>query len=275
MSTDLMSSRGTSPFDAIRLTDEAGLGYWSARDLMPLLDYDRWERFEDAVARAEAAINNSDEAARDHIRGAAKMVTLGSGARRNIIDYHLTRYGAYMVAMNSDPRKSAVAAAQSYFAIKTREAETRPALPDLSTAEGVLVMAEQFAATARELVAERARVAELTPRAEVADRLLDADGDLSVADAAKALTRAGIDTGATRMFKTLAGLRWIYRGQADGRWHVYQSAIETGWMSALPQSHFHPKTGELVMDAPQPRVTPKGLQRLMRELTPAVELQPA
>lgn len=125
------------------------------------------------------------------------------------------------------------------------------------------------------LAAKDERIAELTPRAEVADRLLDADGDLSVADAAKALTRAGIDTGATRMFKTLAGLRWIYRGQADGRWHVYQSAIETGYMSALPQSHYHPKTGELVMDAPQPRITPKGLQRLMQRLTPARDLQPA
>src|SRR5699024_1904545 len=98
------------------------------------------------------------------------------------------------------------------------------------------------------------------PRAEVADRLLDADGDLSVADAAKALTRAGVETGATRLFKALAGLRWIYRGKADGRWRVYQTAIETGYMAALPQSHFHPRTGDLVIDAPQPRITPKGLQ---------------
>ena len=125
------------------------------------------------------------------------------------------------------------------------------------------------------LAAKDAQIAELAPRAEVADRLLDADGDLSVADAAKALTRAGIDTGATRLFAQLERMRWIYRGQSDGRWRVYQSAIETGWMSVIPQSHHHPRTGELVMDPPQPRVTPKGLQRLMDRLTPATALQPA
>jgi prophage antirepressor-like protein len=79
---------------------------------------------------------------------------------------------------------------------------TAPAIPDITTPEGVLVMAEQFAATARQLVAERARDAKLAPHAEVADRLPDTDGDLSVADAAKALTRSGIDTGATRRLRT-------------------------------------------------------------------------
>lgn len=39
-------------------------------------------------------------------------------------DYRLLRLGFYLTAMNGDPRKPEVAAAQSYFAIKTREAET-------------------------------------------------------------------------------------------------------------------------------------------------------
>jgi anti-repressor protein len=37
-------------------------------------------------------------------------------------------------------------------------------------------------------------------------------------------------------------------------------------MSVLPQSHHHPKTGELILDPPQPRVTPKGIQRLLMDM---------
>lgn len=139
-------------------------------------------------------------------------------------------------------------------------------VPDLTTPAGVLAMAEMFTDTARRLVASEARVADLTPRAEVADRMLDATGDLSVADAAKALVRAGVPTGRDRLYQSLADIGWTYRG-SDGRWRVKQAAIETGRMAVLPQTHYHPRTGELVTDAPQPRVTPKGVAELMRRLS--------
>ncbi len=116
---------------------------------------------------------------------------------------------------------------------------------------------------AQAMITERdERIAELEPRAKVADELLDASGDMSVADAAKVLTRAAVPVGSTRLFSHLADLGWLYRG-GDGRWHVRQSAIETGRMSVLPQTHHHPRTGEVVVDAPQPRVTPKGVAYLL------------
>jgi anti-repressor protein len=125
--------------------------------------------------------------------------------------------------------------------------------------------AEKALVLAREVLSLHETVAELTPRAEVADKLLTANGDLSVADTAKALTRAGVKVGAGRLFAALADRRWIYRAQSDGRWRVYQTAIDGGWMTVLPTSHYHPKTGVLVLDPPQPRVTPKGLQRLLSD----------
>jgi DNA-damage-inducible protein D len=180
---------GESPFDAIRRTDESG-EYWSARELMPLLGYDRWENFTQSVERAKTAAWNSEgeASAQVHFRDARKMLPIGNGAHRNIGDRHLTRFGAYLVAMNGDPRKPEIAAAQTYFAVKTREAETaRPSLPDISTPTGVLAMAEQFAATARQLVEATARVAELEPKAAAVDAYMDASEVFLVSEVAKTL----------------------------------------------------------------------------------------
>lgn len=246
---------GTSPFDAIALPGER----WSARALMPLLGYGAdWRNFVAAVDRAKAAATNQGFDAADLFVG----VTENSGGRPRE-DFHLTRFACYLVAMNGDPRKSEVAAAQAYFAIKTREAESarRIAIPaDYPSA------LEEAAKQARRAIAAEAKVAELEPKAEVAAKLLDADGDLSVRDTAQTLTRAGVKTGQQRLFTELARRRWVSRA-GDGRWRVIQYAIDHGFMSVIPQSHYHPKSGELVLDPPQPRVTPKGLQRLLADLT--------
>ncbi|QDK02258.1 antirepressor [Gordonia phage Samba] len=119
---------------------------------------------------------------------------------------------------------------------------------------------------AGQMLAERdERIAELEPKAEVADRLLDATGDYSVKDAADVLTRAGIKTGQARLFAVLEHKGWIHRAKGDGKWRCYAHAIQTGYVAPLPQSHYHPKTGVLVLDPPQVRVTTKGLQRLLTE----------
>ncbi len=141
---------------------------------------------------------------------------------------------------------------------KTGGYSTQPALSEDE------IVHQALAITARRVEELTERVAELEPKAEVADKLLNAEGDLSVRDAAQSLTRAGIKVGATRLFNTLEKqYGWIGRSPADGRYRVKQTAIEAGYMSVIPQSHYHPQTGVLVLDAPQPRVTPKGLQRLL------------
>lgn len=130
-----------SPFDAIKHTDERG-DWWSARELMAHFGYARWSDVRDGIARAKAGIANSlgESAVQDHVEVTPHMVSLGSGARRSIDDYRLTRYGAYMWAMNCDPRKPEVAVAQTYFAVKTREAELEPAAQgdDLDLLQGML-----------------------------------------------------------------------------------------------------------------------------------------
>jgi phage regulator Rha-like protein len=106
-----------------------------------------------------------------------------------------------------------------------------------------------------------AQVTELAPRADAWDELASAEGDYEVADAAKILARAGIETGRQRLFSQLEDFGWIYRG-SQGKWTARQTAVDNGYLAEKPQSHHHPRTGVLVLDPPQVRVTVRGLERL-------------
>ena len=97
--------------------------FWYARELMPLLGYDRWENFNKAISRAIESCETSGIDVSDHFREVTKMVPLGSGAQRSVKDYMLTRYACYLVAQNGDPKKEEIAFAQSYFAVQTRKQE--------------------------------------------------------------------------------------------------------------------------------------------------------
>lgn len=113
-------------------------------------------------------------------------------------------------------------------------------------------------------------IAVLTPRAEAWDELASGEGDYEVADAAKILARSGVKTGRKRLFDQLAEIGWIHRG-SHGKWKAYQSAVDSGYLAERPQSHHHPRTGELVLDPPQVRVTLRGIERLRVRLGALVQ----
>jgi prophage antirepressor-like protein len=140
-----------------------------------------------------------------------------------------------------------------------------------------LEMAERYVAALQREQQLKAELETAAPKARSWDVLASGAGDYSVADAAKVLSRdPAIKLGQGRLFTLLGQWGWVYRQRGDDRWRPYQSAVETGRLSELPASHYHPRTAELVIDPPQVRVTTKGLHELHRRLggTQPLTIQP-
>ena len=109
--------------DTIHNVPNSDVEFWYARELMPLLGYERWENFEKAVKRSMDSCETAGITVSDHFREVTKMVQLGSGSQRAVKDYMLTRYACYLIAQNGDVKKEEIAFAQAYFAVQTRKQE--------------------------------------------------------------------------------------------------------------------------------------------------------
>lgn len=112
-----------SVFENIKKVNEFGREYWSARELSVVLDYSEFRKFKSVISKAKESCKNSDINDLDHIAQVGEMVDIGSGAKRSIIDYHLSRYACYLIVQNADPAKEVVAMGQTYFAYQTRKQE--------------------------------------------------------------------------------------------------------------------------------------------------------
>lgn len=121
--TDKPINEHVSPFEEARQIDEYGNEYWTARTLAKILDYTDFRNFEKAIKKAQVACENSGQNIPDHFVESNEMVEIGSGARRSIKDYRLSRYACYLIIQNADPSKEIVALGQTYFAVQTRKQE--------------------------------------------------------------------------------------------------------------------------------------------------------
>ena len=119
--THLDSPQTQSPFERIRQVDSDDLEFWSARDLMLVLEYTNWRNFKGVLLKAQIACENSGYDPSDHFVGAIKMVSLGSDAKREVEDMHLSRYACYLVVQSADPTKETTCGGQQ---IKTRVKKT-------------------------------------------------------------------------------------------------------------------------------------------------------
>ena len=110
-------------FEEIKHIDENGREYWEARELQDVLDYKKWQKFQNVIENAKTACEQSKFIIDDHFTQVGKMINLAKGAVRKIKDYKLSRYACYLIVQNADSSKEVVALGQTYFAIQTRKQE--------------------------------------------------------------------------------------------------------------------------------------------------------
>ena len=110
-------------FEDIKHIDEYGNEYWYGRELQEVLEYAKWQKFLNVINKAMIACENSNYIVKNHFTQVGKMINIGKGAKRNVIEYKLSRYACYLIIQNSDPNKEVVALGQTYFSVQTRKQE--------------------------------------------------------------------------------------------------------------------------------------------------------
>ena len=110
-------------FEDIKHIDENNMEFWYGRELMIILEYKQWRRFESVINKAKESCKNSDISVIEHFANVGKTIKMPKGAEKIIPDYKLTRYACYLIAQNGDSRKKVIALAQTYFAVQTRKQE--------------------------------------------------------------------------------------------------------------------------------------------------------
>jgi len=118
-----IEKRHNNTFQDIRKITSDGEEFWLARDLQPILEYSSWDKFKRVISKAVTACKTSKQPVENHFSQVGKMVTLGSGAAREVEDIALSRYACYLIVQNGDPTKPVIAHGQTYFALQTRRQE--------------------------------------------------------------------------------------------------------------------------------------------------------
>lgn len=111
-------------FERIRHVDEQGGEHWFARELMAALGYDKWYNFRSIIHEAQQVYVSQGGTLVEEVFSAIGKNPSKSGGRPSAeYDFRLTRHACYLVALSAEGSKDEVAAAKTYFAVKTRQRE--------------------------------------------------------------------------------------------------------------------------------------------------------
>jgi DNA-damage-inducible protein D len=233
---------------------------------MPLLGYSRWQTFVEPIERAMASARATDTDTPGTFTQVTQLTGASNPGFQDRQDFELSRYGCYLVAMNGDPRKSEIAAAQMYFAIKTREAEIG-LVRELSRKE-ILVLALEAEDRAEKAEQEKllaeSRLAIAAPKEVIYDALMHSLGQwYSLGEVAQMIGLQG--KGRTTLIRALRDLG------------IFCKAV-TGEGPRPRQEHNHPDLFDLRMIRREAQpwkmdavtfVSPKGVEYIYRRLKKA------
>ena len=112
-----------SAFEQIKHLEKDGREWWSARKLMLLLTYSKWQDFHKVIQAAIEVYQNSGGEDADAIFMAKRKDSPNARKKYPQLDYELTRHACYLVVLSADGSKPAVALGKTYFAITTEQYE--------------------------------------------------------------------------------------------------------------------------------------------------------
>ena len=75
-------------FEDIKHIDKNNHEYWLARDLMPLLEYSKWENFNNVIQKAVTSYKNSNNDDTYWLPKVRKPIITGKGKEEFIKDYY-------------------------------------------------------------------------------------------------------------------------------------------------------------------------------------------
>ena len=90
-----LTNQTKTVFEQLKQLDEGRNEFWLARHLGSVLEYSEFRHFKPVIKREKEACKARDINELDHFENVLDMVSIGSGAERELKDVRLSRYACY------------------------------------------------------------------------------------------------------------------------------------------------------------------------------------